>query len=109
MKFEVFQSPKNKQFYFNLKAKNGQVILSSEGYSDKSGAKNGAKAVARCAAKDDLFDRKVAKNGKSYFNLCSTNGQIVGKSQMYASKATCEKGVASVKRVAPTAIIVERD
>lgn len=25
--FEVFQSEKNNKFYFNLKAKNGQIIL----------------------------------------------------------------------------------
>lgn len=39
--FEVFQSEKNNKFYFNLKAKNGQIILSSQGYADKGGAMNG--------------------------------------------------------------------
>ena len=37
--FELFQSENNQKYYFNLKAKNGQVILSSQGYADKSGAK----------------------------------------------------------------------
>lgn len=34
--FEIYQSPKNKQFYFRLKAKNSQIILASEGYKTKA-------------------------------------------------------------------------
>ena len=37
-KFEIFQSEKNKQHYFRLKAGNGEIILASEGYVSKQGA-----------------------------------------------------------------------
>jgi len=43
------------------------------------------------------FQLKRAKNDKYYFNLLATNGQIVFTSQMYASKATAKKGIASVQ------------
>ena len=110
MKFEIFQSPKNKKFYFNLKARNGQVILQSQGYASKSGAQGGIKSVKNNCDNDALYDRKVAKNGKHHFNLLSKNKQIVGSSQMYASKASMENGIKSVKTVAPQATIetVER-
>jgi len=36
---------KNGKTYFNLKAKNHQIILSSQGYSSKSGAEAGVKSV----------------------------------------------------------------
>ncbi len=109
MKFELFKSEKNGKFYFNLKARNGQVVLSSQGYVNKAGAKNGIESVKKNCGDDNCFERKVAKNGKHHFNLLSTNKQIVGSSQMYASKATMEGGISSVKRVAPQADIVEVD
>ena len=43
------------------------------------------------------FVLKQAKNKKIYFNLLAPNGEIVLTSQMYASKATARKGVASVQ------------
>lgn len=104
MKFEIF-SGKNKKYYFNLKAKNGQVILSSQGYNDLSGCKNGIKSVKTNSIKDENFERKVAKNGKHHFNLLAKNKQIIGSSQMYASKATMQKGIAAVVRVAPDAVV----
>ena len=109
MKFEIFKSVKNKKFYFNLKARNGQVILQSQGYANKSGAVNGAKSVQTNCQDDKCFERKVAKNGKHHFNLLSRNKKIIGSSQMYASKASMENGINSVKRVAPAASITYRD
>ena len=105
MKFEIFQSENNEKYYFRLKAKNGQVILSSQGYANKSGAKNGIESVKKNSAKDDLFDRKEASNGKFHFNLLAGNKQIIGSSQMYAAKSGMEKGIESVKTNAPEATI----
>ena len=105
MKFEVFQSPKNKKHYFHLKARNGQIILQSQGYASKSGAVKGAQSVQNNCADDKCYDRKVAKNGKHHFNLLSRNKQIVGSSQLYTSKASMENGIRSVKNVAPQASI----
>lgn len=36
MKFEWFQSTSNNQFYWRLRAKNGEIICQSEGYVRKS-------------------------------------------------------------------------
>ena len=43
------------------------------------------------------FQIKKARNGKFHFNLLATNGEIILSSQMYASKATAKKGIASVQ------------
>ena len=59
------------------------------------------------AAIPERFEVKVAKNGKPYFNLKASNGQVVGASQMYASEATMKAGIASVAKNAPEAPIVE--
>ncbi|MDX2246243.1 MAG: YegP family protein [Bacteroidia bacterium] len=96
--FEIYQSEKSKEFYFRLKARNGQVILTSEGYSNKSGAQNGVESVKKNAGDDNRYERKVASNGKHHFSLKAANGQVIGSSQMYASKDSMENGVESVKK-----------
>jgi uncharacterized protein YegP (UPF0339 family) len=105
-KFEI-SLRKNNEFQFNLKATNGQVILSSEGYTTKANCKKGIESVKKNSQEDSRFDRKESKNGKWYFNLKSTNGQIIGTSEMYESKASCENGIASVKKNAPEAEVVD--
>lgn len=95
--FEIFQSEKNHKFYFNLKANNGQIILSSQGYGSKNGAEKGIRSVMENANDDSKYERKTASNGKFHFNLKAANGQIVGNSQMYSSEAGMENGIESVK------------
>jgi uncharacterized protein len=48
-KFELW-TDKGGQWRFNLKASNGQVIATSEGYSSKAGALNGIESVKSNAA-----------------------------------------------------------
>jgi hypothetical protein len=94
---------KGEQFHFVLKAGNGQVILSSEMYNSKASAKNGIASVQKNCSNDTLFERKTAKNGKFHFNLKSTNGQIVGSSQMYSAESGMNNGIDSVRKNAPGA------
>ena len=94
------------KYYFNLTAKNGQVILSSQGYASKSGCENGIASV-KTNAKDEMFERKEAKDGQVYFVLKAANSQVIGKSEMYKSKASMENGIKSVIENAPKAEIEE--
>lgn len=101
MKFEIFQNDNKDKYYFRLKAKNGQIILSSQGYSSKSGCKNGIDSVKKNAQDEDKFEVKESSNGKHYFNLLAANKQIIGSSQMYASKDGMKNGIRSVMENAP--------
>lgn len=107
MKFEIFKSETSDKFYFRLKAKNGQIILSSQGYASKASAKNGAESVKKNASSQDNFETKESSNGKHYFNLIASNKQIIGSSQMYASKDGMRNGIRSVMENAPNAEIVD--
>ncbi|GAB4337080.1 MAG: YegP family protein [Flammeovirgaceae bacterium] len=109
MKFELFQSEKNQQYYFRLKAGNGQIILQSEGYTTKTAAKNGIESVKKNAGLDERYERKEAVNGKFYFVLKAANHQVIGQSQLYSSKDSMENGIESVKKNAVNAEIVEID
>ena len=98
---------KNGEFQFNLKASNGQVVLTSEGYTTKTACLNGVESVRKNSQDPKKFEVKVAKNGKPFFNLKASNGQVIGASQMYASEVTLKKGIASVAANAPEAPVVE--
>ena len=105
-KFEI-TSRKNGEFQFNLKATNDQVILTSQGYATKATCLNGVESVKKNSQEEKRFDCKVASNGKPFFNLMATNGQVIGTSQMYASEVNMKNGIASVMRNAPQAEIVD--
>lgn len=104
-KFELIA--KKDKFRFNLKAGNGQIVLSSESYNSAAAAKNGIESVRKNAADDSAFDRRTAKDGSPYFVLVAKNKEIIGKSEMYTSKAAMENGIKSVKSNAPDAPVVD--
>lgn len=96
------------QYFFVLKAGNGETILRSEVYNTKASAENGIASVQKNAPEDARYEKKTASNGKEYFNLKATNGQVIGTSQMYASAASRDAGIESVKaNGASTTIKVE--
>ncbi|MCC9065549.1 YegP family protein [Flavobacterium piscisymbiosum] len=87
----------NGEFQFNLKAGNGQTILTSEGYTTKAACTNGIESVKTNSKDDSKFDKLESKSGKPYFNLKASNGQIIGSSEMYESTSARDNGIASVK------------
>ena len=103
----VITTRKNGEFQFNLKATNGQVILTSEGYTTKAACLNGIESVRKNSKTEARFEKKVASNGKPFFDLKATNGQIIGSSQMYANEKNMLNGVASVKKNAIDSPIVD--
>ena len=107
MKFEIFQSESNSKYYFRLKAKNGQIILQSKAYDSSSDVKAAIEGVRKAAKNDSAFETKEDANGKFRFSLKNADGSSLGHSQGYASKATMNNGINSVKNVAGDAAVVE--
>lgn len=95
----------NGEFQFNLKAGNGQTILTSEGYTTKAACSGGIESVKKNASDDGRYDRLESKSGKPYFNLKANNGQIIGASEMYESVSARENGIESVKKNAADAAV----
>lgn len=94
--FDLFKS--SGEFYFHLKAGNGEIILSSEGYISKQGAENGIKSVKENAPLDNKY---VKKDTPTYtFVLTAGNGLKIGKSESYTTAAGRDNGIAAVKKCA---------
>ena len=118
----VITTAKNGEFTFNLKASNGEVILTaSETYTSQSACENGIASVKKnCVApvEDQTREENVAnpkfelykdKGGEFRFRLKAANGQNIGKSEGYKAKASARKGIASIQKNAPDAPIVVVD
>jgi len=106
-KFEVYQSGKNNEFRFRLKAGNGQTILSSEGYTTRASCLNGIESVKKNAADPKRFATNQTPTKMYRFNLTSGNSQVIGTSQNYKSLSGCTNGIESVKNNAAKAEIKE--
>ncbi len=104
--FEVKKSTDG-QFYFSLKADNGERILASELYREKKSAMNGIESVKKNALDPARFEKKLSSDGKPFFVLKALNHEIIGKSETYSSESARDNGIASVTSNAPSASIVD--
>ena len=108
-------------YRFELKASNGETVASSEVYRTHAACVKGIESVVKCAAKAKFEDltvegRAVAhpkfelyedKSGEFRFRLKARNGEIIAVSEGYTTKASCENGIASVRKNAPEAALTE--
>jgi uncharacterized protein YegP (UPF0339 family) len=101
--FEITRSAKSGEFYFHLKAGNGEIILRSEGYTKKASAVNGIDSVKKNSPLETRYERKTTKNGDLFFNLRAKNRQVIGTSETYKAEASRENGIVSVKKNGPSA------
>ena len=118
----VISKTKNGELTFNLKAGNGEIILTaSESYTSMSGCQGGIDSVQKNAlahVEDQTvegyetlthpkFEVYKDKAGEFRFRLKARNGENIGKSEGYKAKASCMNGIASVGKNAPDAKIEE--
>lgn len=90
------------KFMFNLKAGNGEVILTSQRYASRSSAENGIASVQVNSPIDARYDRLTSKADQPYFTLKAQNGQVIGNSQMYKTLSGRNNGIKSVMTNGPT-------
>lgn len=106
MSYELKKSTSGK-YMFNLKAANHQVILTSQLYETKASAENGIASVQKHGADDKNFELKTSTSNQPYFVLKASNGQTIGKSEMYNTEAAAKNGIESVKKNSSSTTITE--
>ena len=112
----------NSGIKFDLKATNGQVILTSEVYTTEAACRGGIASIQKNAPIAGIENQTVEgyetvthpkfemyqdKAGEYRFRLKARNGEIIGVSEGYTAKASCLNGIESVQKNAPEAEIVE--
>ncbi len=94
------------QYMFNLKAGNGEIVLTSERYTTKQGAQNGIASVKTNAPHEARYRRHDGRAGP-YFTLVAANGEVIGTSEAYSSASARDQAIGWVKANAPTAPTVD--
>lgn len=118
-KFEIKETKTGVKF--DLKAANSEVVLSSEVYASLAACKSGIASIRKNAPvsavedqttegfskeKNPKFEVYIDKSGDFRFRLKAKNGQIIGTGEAYKSKASCQNGIASVKKNAVDSPVV---
>ena len=76
-KFQISKSDRNAQFFYHLRATNGEIILSGEDYTTKQSCQTGIASVKANAPDDARYEKHDAA-GNYTFNLKAANGEIIG-------------------------------
>ena len=101
----VLKTAKTGKVHFNLKASNGQIVLTSEKYESRASAVKGIESVKKNSPLDDQYERKMSTSAQPYFVLKAKNHEVIGRSETYSSDGAMEKGIESVKKNGPVATV----
>jgi uncharacterized protein len=85
------------QFHFNLKSGNGAVLLTSEAYTSRTGAINGALSLLSNGVDPAMYEVVATKTG-FVVHLLAANTEIISFSEVYSSKSNANRAVASCVR-----------
>jgi uncharacterized protein len=91
-RFDLFTGADG-QTYFNLESGNGEVLLSSEGYTSRAGALNGLLSVLDNGGIASRYAVTSGVDGQYYVVLKAGNGQVVGTSEAYPIYSHAARGV----------------
>jgi len=104
-RFDVFQGA-DLQYYFDLHAKNGAIVLTSQGYATEASALNGAFSVADNGTTAARYVIAQTADGRWYFNLTSPNGQVIATGQPYTTKTSATKARDAIVALIPNVQIL---
>jgi uncharacterized protein YegP (UPF0339 family) len=88
-------------YHFNMHAKNGQIVVSSEHYTTAAAAYNGAFAVQTEGQSAAAYTVIQNAAGGYYFTVTASNGEVVGTSQQYTTKASAQAAVTATAKLMP--------
>jgi uncharacterized protein YegP (UPF0339 family) len=100
-RFHVFPG-KDARYYFSLYAKNGEIVLQSQGYSSEAAAMNGTFSVADNGVKAASWKLGNATGGGWYLNLVAANGQVIATSEVYTTKESAQQAQTAIMSLIPT-------
>ena len=97
--FQIF--PSSGQYWYRLRADNGEIVQSSEGYTAKASCENGIQSV-KASCQPQRFE-SFLESGQYGFNHVAANGEIIGRSEKYTTAQARDHGIQVVLREAPEA------
>jgi len=96
----------DESYFFELRASNGEKLLSSEEYTSYNGVLNGIKTHKENILRNN-FKITLSKKGDYIFKLLSGKNTLLCMGENYKTRVRCERAIESTKRFAQTAVIDE--
>ena len=107
MKVRLKMSEAQEPFSFSFVNTEGRALLRSENYKVKKSALNGIESVKKNCLEAGRYEYKVAKNGKLFFNIKASNGQVVGTSALFDTEQSRADAADEIRVGAPNAPLEE--
>lgn len=106
-KYEVY--PEAGMFKFRLRASNGEILLVSNGYKNRDGAKNGINTLKKNL---ENGTRKIIRDKNDYyqFRISTPNdGRLIITSEIYPSSTSCQSALNSTLKFGESTKIIDLD
>lgn len=93
-KVELWKSS-DSQFRFHVVSGNGRILLTSEGYTSRTGALNGILSVLDNGVDPAQYQANKTASGKYNLRLKAANYEIIAFTQAYSTKSSATRAVTS--------------
>ena len=103
---DAMDSEEDETYFFELRASNGEKLLSSEEYTSYNGALRGIETHKANIEKGN-FKITLSKKGDYIFKLLSGKNMLLCMGENYPTRIRCESAIESTKRFAKTAVLDE--
>jgi len=103
----VIKTGKHHQFFFDLKADNGEVIITSDAFHTKAACNSGIEALKAVVRDDNKFERMKAATEHYYFIIKGANGKQIAKSVLFPTPAERNAAIKSIEAEAHDAVVAE--
>ena len=99
-RIQTYTGDGTQPYFFHFKAGNGEIMLSSEGYSTTQARQTGIDSVKLNGSKSANYEIREARSGQYYFVLKSPgNNKVIGCGETYASKSNAQKAITRLARL----------
>jgi len=92
--FDLWQADDG-QWHFHLVSGNGSTLITSEAYSDRTGAINGIVSTWANGMDESSYKVAAASNGGYLLHLVAGNGEVIGSTQVYSNKSNATRAIKS--------------
>jgi len=103
----IIRTGKHHQFFFDLKAETGEIILSSEAFHTKAACNTGIQALKTVVRDDNKFERMKSADDHFYFVINGTNGKPIAKSVLFDNPTERNAAIKCLEVEAHNAITIE--
>src|SRR6187401_3166279 len=93
-KVDLWQSS-DSQWRFHVVSGNGRTLLTSEGYTSRTGALNGVLSVLDNGVDPAMYQTNKTASGKYNLRLRAANYEIIAFTQAYATKSSATRAINS--------------